>query len=192
MRVQDCLAAFLADRGLARDRPPGLIGWSCLTGPSSKHDPADIRRPLADGSVVLRGPNLRVRIAVLKAGVVLATAHGEVLDDKDSSVEAAVLAEFEKEMDRAGTLTLFADLRQSPRVPAPSREKLAEWAKRHRARILPSHVLVQSKLMEMAVSIVSMLIGQRVIEVYTRPATFLTLLKKVAPKLTELPKVPEQ
>ncbi|MDQ2642452.1 MAG: hypothetical protein M3020_01460 [Myxococcota bacterium] len=160
--------------------------------PSSKHEPVDIRRVQADGSVLLRGPNLRVRVAVLKAGVVLASADGEVLDAKDQTVEAAVLEELEKEMRRAGTLTLFADLRNSPRVPAPSREKLAEWAKRHRARMLASHVLVQSKLMEMAVSIVSMLIGQRVFEVYTRPAAFLRLLQKVAPKLTELPTVPER
>lgn len=163
-----------------------------MTGPSSKDDPPEIRRIQADGSVLLRGPNLQVRIAALKAGVVLASAHGEVLDEEDVRVEAAVLAELESEMNRAGTLTLFADLRQSPRVPSPSREKIAEWTRRHRARILPSHVLVRSKLMEMAVSIVSMLIGHRLYEVYTRPAAFLASLKKVAPKLTELPTVPER
>jgi hypothetical protein len=163
-----------------------------MTDPSSKDDPTEIRRIQADGSVLLHGPNLRVRVAVLKAGVVLATAHGEVLDEKDVRVEAAVLAELESEIDRAGTLTLFADLRQSPRVPSLSREKIAEWTRRHRARLLPSHVLVRSKLMEMAVSIVSMLIGQTVFEVYTRPAAFLASIKKVAPMLTELPTVPER
>jgi hypothetical protein len=163
-----------------------------MTGPSSKSDPIEIRRVQADGSVLLHGPNLRVRVAVLKAGVVLATAHGEVLDEKDVRVETAVLAEFESEMNRAGTLTLFADLRQSPRVPAPSRENIADWTRRHRTRILPSHVLVQSKLMEMAVSIVSMLIGHRLYEVYTRPAAFLASIKKFAPMLTELPTVPER
>lgn len=46
--------------------------------------------------------------------------------------------------------------------------------------------------MEMAVSIVTMLIGHRLFEVYTRPAAFLRVLKKVAPHLTELPTVPVQ
>jgi hypothetical protein len=150
------------------------------------------RRTQADGSVLLCGPNLRVRIAVLKPGFVLASAQGEVADAADGSVETAVLAELERELERAGSLTLFADLRQSPRVPAPSREKLAEWMRRHRARILPSHVLVQSKLMEMAMSILSMLVGHGRFEVYTRPSPFLTLIKKVAPKVTELPSVPER
>jgi hypothetical protein len=162
-----------------------------MTESPTARELSEIRRVQADGSVLFRGPNLRVRIAVVKPGTVLATAQGEVIDAKDVSVEAAVLAEFEREIQRTGTLTLFADLRHSPRVPAPSRERIAEWTRHHRAKLLPSHVLVQSKLMEMAVSIVSMLVGVGVFEVYTRPAPFLGLLRRVDPKLKELPRVPE-
>jgi hypothetical protein len=150
-----------------------------------------MRKVQPDGAVLLRGPNLRVRLAVLKRGVVLASAHGEVVDEQDGSVETAVLSELESELARAGSLTLFADLRQSPRMPAASREKVAEWTRRHRARILPSHVLVQSKLIEMAMSIISMLIGDGVFEVHTRPPPFLALIKKIAPHQEELPGVPE-
>lgn len=159
--------------------------------PSAKHDPADVRRPLADGAVLFVGPNLRVRVAVLKPGVVLASAHGEVIGSEDSRVEAAVLAELEAELQRAGTLTLFADLRQSPRLPAASRDKLAQWARRHEGR-LHSHVLVQSKLLEMAMSLITMLVGGDVLETHTRPQAFLALVKKVAPTLTKLPSVPER
>ena len=160
--------------------------------PSAKHDPADVRRPQADGAVLLVGPNLRVRVAVLQPGIVLASAHGEVVGAQDANAERAVLAEFELELERAGTLTLFADLRQSPRLPAASREKLAQWARRHEGRLLPSHVLVQSKLIEMAMSLITMLVGRDVFEIHTRPQAFLALVKKVVPKLTELPSVPEQ
>jgi hypothetical protein len=132
--------------------------------PSTKHDWADVRRPQADGAVLFVGPNLRVRVAVLKAGVVLASAHGEVIGSHDMSVEAAVLAELELELGRTGTLTLFADLRESPRLPAASREKLAQWARRHEGRLLHVHVLVQSKLIEMAMSLITMLVGGDVIE----------------------------
>lgn len=159
--------------------------------PSAKHDPADVRRPLPDGAVLFVGPNLRVRVAVLKPGVVLASAHGEVIGSEDSSVEAAVLAELEVELARAGTLTLFADLRQSPRLPAASREKLAQRARRHKGRLL-SHVLVQSKLLEMAMSLITMLVGGDMLETHTRPQAFLALVKKVAPTLTKLPSVPER
>jgi hypothetical protein len=160
--------------------------------PPAKHDSADVRRPLADGAALFVGPNLRVRVAVLTPGVVLASAHGEVIGSEDARVEAAVLAELEGELERAGTLTLFADLRQSPRLPAASRDKLAQWARRHKGRLLPSHVLVQSKLLEMAMSLITMFVGGDVLETHTRPQAFLGLVKKVAPTLTKLPSVPER
>ena len=158
----------------------------------AKHDQAEVRRPQADGSVVFVGPHLRVRVAVLKPGVVLATAQGEVVGAQDVSAEAALLAELELELERAGTLTLFADLRQSPRVPAASRDRLALWASRHQGRLLPSHVLVQSKLLEMAMSLITMLVGSGVIEIHTKPQAFLAMVKAVAPNLSELPGIPER
>jgi hypothetical protein len=159
--------------------------------PPAKHDQERLRRPQADGSVVFVGPHLRVRVAVLKPGVVLASAHGEVVGPHDVSVETALLAELELELQRAGSLTLFADLRQSPRVPAASRDRLAQWARRHQGRLLPSHVLVQSKLLEMAMSLITMLVGSSVFEVHTRPQAFLALVQAVAPNLSKLPDVPE-
>lgn len=160
--------------------------------PSAKHDQTEVRRPQADGSVLLVGPHLRVRLMVLKPGVVLASAQGEVVGPHDVNAESAVLAELERELERAGTLTLFADLRQSPRVPAASRDTLAQWVRRHQTRLLPSHVLVQSKLLEMAMSLITMLVGRDLLQIHTRPQAFLALVKAVAPNLSKLPSVPEQ
>lgn len=157
---------------------------------TEKHDHGDIRHVQADGAVLFRGPNLRVRVAVLKPGVVLLSAHGEVVEQKDVNVETAMLLELEAELERAKSLMVFADLRQSPRVPAASRENISQWLRRHRARLLPSHVLAQSKMLEMAMSIISMLSGSGLFEIHTRPVKFLTLVKRVAPELTELPEVP--
>lgn len=149
-----------------------------------------MRQLQPDGSVLFSGTNLRVRIAVLKPGCVLATAAGEVLDARDAGAEDAVLAELDAELERAGTLTLFADLRDSPRMPAKSREKIALWMRRHQARLAPSHALVGSKLLEMALSIVTMLVGGGLLSVYSRPQAFLDLVKKVSPKLAALPRLP--
>ncbi len=137
------------------------------------------------------GTNLRVRVAVLKPGVVLASAHGEVIDAEDARVETALLLEFDRELERAGTFTLFADLRQSPRMPAASRERIAQWARLHQARLLPSHVLVRSKLIEMALSIITMLAGGGLFKIHTSPSAFLALVKQAAPQLQELPRVPQ-
>ncbi len=44
----------------------------------------------------------------------------------------------------------------------------------------------------MALSIITMLVGGGLFKVHTSPRTFLDLVNQVAPKLTELPRVPEQ
>jgi len=156
----------------------------------SSPQPSQVRQVQPDGAVLFCGTSLRVRIFVIKPGFVLATATGEVTDTADRVIEDRVLAELDAELERASSLTLFADLRGSPRMPAESREKVALWLRRHQARLMLSHVLVGSKLLEMALSIITMLVGGGVFKVYSRPQSFLDQVKKVAPKLTELPQVP--
>ena len=45
---------------------------------------------------------------------------------------------------------------------------------------------------EMAVSIITMLVGGGVLKVHSRPQTFLDLIKKAYPKFSELPRIPPQ
>jgi hypothetical protein len=161
-----------------------------MNGPASPRDRPGIRHVQPDGSVLLCGTNLRIRLGVLKPGHVLVSAHGEVVDSQDVSAEAAMLAELDAELERAGTLMLFADLRMSPRMPAESRERLARWVRRHQARLLPSHMLVRSKLLEMALSIIAMTVGGSLFKIHSDARAFLQLVRRVAPKLSELPRVP--
>jgi len=51
---------------------------------------------------------------------------------------------------------------------------------------------VGSKILEMALSIITMLVGGGVLKVHSRPQTFLDLIKKTYPKLSELPRIPAQ
>ncbi len=162
-----------------------------MADPSALQERPQLRRVQPDGAVLFCGTHLRVRVTVLKPGVVLASARGEVVDASDESAETALLAEFDRELERAGSLTLFADLRESQRMPAASRERIAKWTRRHQARLLPSHVLVRSKLIDMALSIITMLVGSGLFKVYTNPQAFLALLKKVAPTLAEIPRAPD-
>lgn len=151
---------------------------------------AQTRRVQPDGALLFCGSNLFVRVEMLKPGVILATARGEVIDDDDVRAEAALLAEFDRELERAGSFTMFADLRESARMPSASRERIAKWTRRHQTRLLPSHVLVRSRLLEMALSIITMLVGSGVFKMHTNPEAFLALVKKAAPKLNALPRVP--
>ena len=163
-----------------------------MTGRSPLHESADVRQVQPDGSVLFCGTSLRVRIMVLKPGCVLATASGEVGDAQDVSAEDAMLLELDRELERAGTLMLFADLRDSTRMPSKSREKIARWMRRHQARLLPSHVLVSSKLLDMALSVIAMLVGGGLLTTHSRPQSFLELVKKACPKLGELPRLPAE
>jgi hypothetical protein len=153
--------------------------------------PPALRQALPDGAVLISGPNLRLRVAVLRPGLVVVTARGEVKHADDVSAEAALLRELERELDRAGELKLFADLRESERMPSTSRERISMWARRHEKRALHSHVLVRSSLLEMAMSIVSMLVGTDRVVIHIRVAAFLAALQKAAPELTELPRAPD-
>src|SRR4051812_47420536 len=162
-----------------------------MADPSIQLETAEIRRVQPDGALLLYGSNLRIRLAVLKPGVVLASAQGEVVDAEDARVEAEVLLEFDRELERAGSLTVFADLRESPQMPAASRKRIAHWMRRHQTRLLPSHVLVRSKLIELALAMLAMLVGGGLFKIHTKPQAFLALVRKAAPKLSALPMVPD-
>ena len=162
-----------------------------MAGPPPLLVSTEVRQVQPDGAVLFCGTSLRVRIVLLSPGCVLATARGELIDAQDASAEDAVLAELDRELERAGTLTMFADLRDSPRMPSESREKIAHWMRRHQARLRPSHVLVGSKLLEMAMSVIAMLVGGGLMKIHSRPQAFLDLVRKASPKITELPRVPE-
>lgn len=143
-----------------------------------------------DGSTLIAGLNLRLRVAQLRPGVLLVTARGEAIDADDVNVETELLKEFEAELQRAGELTLFADLRESPRMPAVSRERYTLWTQSHRDRKLQAHVLVRSALLEMALSVISLLIGGDRVQITTHLPGFLKRLQQVVPELTELPAAP--
>ena len=162
-----------------------------MADPPLQLELVEIRRVQSDGALLLFGTNLRVRVAVLRPGVVLASAHGEVVDAEDARVEAELLLEFDRELERAGRLTVFADLRESPHMPAASRKQIAAWTRRHQMRLLPSHVLVRSKLIELALAMLMMLVGGGLFKIHTNPQAFLALVRKAAPKLSALPAVPD-
>jgi hypothetical protein len=147
--------------------------------------PSSLRETLPDGTLLIAGPNLRLRVAVLRPGVVLVSAQGEVKHPDDVSAELTLLRELEAELDHAHQLTLFADLRESERMPSTSRDRLATWARRHEARPFKAHVLVRSTLLEMAISIISMLVGTSRVEMHVRAPAFWALVKESAPDSTK-------
>jgi hypothetical protein len=146
-----------------------------------------IREVQPDGSVLITGRNVRFRVTVLKPGFMLMVAKGGSNGPEDAAAELVLLREFELELERSGMLTVFADLRESTRMGGETRDQTVAWMRKYQGRINASHVLVRSKLVEMAMSIVAMLVGGGIIKMYSRPQAFLDLLRQVAPKIVKLP-----
>jgi hypothetical protein len=141
-----------------------------------------------DGTVLISGRAIRFRIAVLKPGYVLLTSvGGRAHHPEDARAETLMIAELDRELRRTGALTVFADLRDTSRMSAESREIAGGWMRQNRSALKGSHVLVGSKLLEMAMSIVGMLVGGGILKVYSQPQAFLDLVRTVAPELVELP-----
>jgi len=136
--------------------------------------------------VVFTGTALRVRLEILKPGFMLITVVGGAQGIEDFAVERAVLREMDLELERSGMLTIFCDLREMTRMAAGSRDTFGAWGKKRQKRINASHVLIRSKLIEMATTLISVLAGG-VLKSYTRPQTFLDTIRALAPKLTALP-----
>jgi hypothetical protein len=142
---------------------------------------------MPDGAVLFTGRNIRFRVAVLKPGFLLVTVKGGAKGPEDSAAERAMLREFDVELERSGMLTTFVDLREATRMGSESRDLIVAWRRQRQGRINASHVLVRSKLIEMAVSIVAMLDGGGLIKTYSSPQVFLKLLRDTAPKVVQLP-----
>ena len=148
-----------------------------------------VREVLPDGSVLLMGRNIRFRVTVLKPGFVSMIAKGGAHGPEDVVAERAMLRELELELERSGMLTTFIDLREAMGMGSDSRDTIVAWMRKHQKRMNASHVLVRSKLMEMAATLVAMLVGGGIIRVYSRPETFLDLLRQTSPKITKLPSI---
>jgi hypothetical protein len=97
--------------------------------------------------------------------------------------------ELAAEIRRSGSLSVFADARAMKRMSSEVREKALAWAKEHRAHLRSATVLVESKLMDMALSVLGMLIGGGLLKSVTVLADFEAKVLEHAPHLKRLPEL---
>jgi hypothetical protein len=143
------------------------------------------RTLLPDGSVELSAPGARLRVTRLKPGVVLLTQVGN-----DDDVTRASFVEFEQEIVRSRRLTVFADVRGIRRMSPEVRDFSLSWGRRHRDDVRHATILVGSKVVDMAMSILAMLLGGGLITVVSDPLTFEELVRKKCPDFQGLPEIP--
>lgn len=140
------------------------------------------RTKLADGSIELSAPGALLRLTRLRPGVVLLVQLGN-----DDDMTRAVFTDFEEEIRNAGSLTVFADVRHIRRMSPELRDFSLSWGRRNRSEIRLATILVGSKIVDMAMSILAMLLGGGLIKIVSDARLFEELVRKKVPEFGGLP-----
>ena len=144
------------------------------------------RSTLADGSLCFRTSKFTQVISPLAASNVLVSGIGY----NDGRCAPLTTAELDKLVARDGTLTAFVDLSRQTGQASVGREWWAEWAKKTRPALRGTHMLVKNRLMDMAISVLGMLIGGG-IKAHSEQASFEAAITAVVPGFRQLPKYPD-
>jgi|GEM_PF-2544058 len=142
------------------------------------------RKVLSDSTILLSTAHSITRVERLAPGVILCTSVGRSV----VTLDEAVMQELDRDVATATSVFLFCDLRGLSRMDLATREKAAAWGRKHHGK-LNVHVLVTSKLVELALSVISMVVGTPV-QFYASADAFLGAVQKQAPGLRSLPVVP--
>ncbi len=143
------------------------------------------KQKLPDGSTQWTLENgATVTLRRLAPGVMYFAAAGSITQ----FVEDAAAA-LDAEIAREGRITVFANLYETSRMASDVRDAWGAWSKKTKASTAP-YCLVRSKLMEMAMSLISMFSGAN-LKVFSDPQPFVDAMKRAAPqvKLPEIKRV---
>ncbi|MES1175737.1 MAG: hypothetical protein ABUL62_15555 [Myxococcales bacterium] len=145
------------------------------------------RTTLADGSTCYRSHKFTQVITRLAPGHVLVTAYGY------NSGESAPLitAHMAYEIPQGGTLSAYVNLTHETGQASAAREWWADWNKQYKNELNPAHILVRSRIMEMAISVLSMIVGGGKINAHSSEATFIAVIAQAVPGFRQLPKFPD-
>lgn len=126
------------------------------------------RSVLADGSRCFRTSKFTQVITALAPGSLLVTGIGY------NSGECAplVTAELSRAIPSGGKLSAFVNLSEQSGQASIAREWWADWVKQHRPELTTTHMFIRSKMMDMAVSVLVMLIGSEMIRTHSTRSTF--------------------
>jgi hypothetical protein len=141
------------------------------------------RTTQAGGTVVLKGERSLITIMHLAPGVLFLQSVGS----GSFEVDRLIFEELDRAIETFGSIEIFADSRGQTRMARETRDFAGEWAKPRKDKV-KAHLLVNSKLMEMALSVISMVSGNP-ISMYSTEARFITTIQKRVPSF-RLPALP--
>lgn len=138
---------------------------------------------LQDGSRCFRSSKFTLILTRLAPSVVLSTAIG--YNSGDSA--PLITAEMSRLIPATGKLHSFVNLSQQTGQASAAREWWAAWVKQNRPQLGVTHMLVRSKVMDMAISVTAMIIGGGQIKSHSSPASFEAAIAEQVPGFRALP-----
>jgi hypothetical protein len=120
------------------------------------------REKMKDGSVLLRAGNSMCQMIDLGKGVSLHTCRGIVL----AAFASHVVADGTRQLEAHERWVVMVDMLDSKSFETGFRETLNNWLKEHPGAT--AHLLIKSKLLEMAVSLANFFTGRGAAKAYTR------------------------
>ncbi len=140
------------------------------------------RSTLSDGTKCFRVSKFTQLVTPLAAGVVLVTGIGY----NSGACAPLITEEIGRAIPTDGKLVSFVNLSQQTGQASVTREWWAAWVKEHRPQLEGAHMLVRSRLMDMAISVLGMMLGG-VIHSYSEPAAFEAAIRERVPSFRGLP-----
>lgn len=141
------------------------------------------RTTLAGGTVVLKGERNIITIIHLAPGVLFLQPVGPGTPELDKML----FEELDRAIERFGKIEVFADSRGQARMARETRDLAGEWSKGKNDKV-KAHLLVNSRFIEMALSVIAMVSGNP-ISTYSTEERFVTTLQKRVPSF-RLPALP--
>jgi len=141
------------------------------------------RSVLADGSLCFRTSKFTQVVTPLAPGRMLVTGIGY----NDGRCAPLITEEMTRALRRDGKLIAFVNLSAQTGQASEAREWWAEWAKAHRGQLEHTHILVRNRMMDMAISVLGMLVGGG-IKAHSEPASFEAAITAAVPGFRQLPK----
>jgi len=136
---------------------------------SKEHAEAVTRRSvLADGSQCFRTSKFTQVFSLLAPGVVLVTGIGY----NSGQCAPLLTAELSRAIPAGGKLSAFVNLSDQTGQASVARDWWGDWAKQNRPQLATTHMFVRSRMMDMAISVLVMIIGSEMIRTHSLRTTF--------------------
>jgi hypothetical protein len=145
------------------------------------------RSTLADGSLCFRTSKFTEVVTWLAPGRVLVTGIGY----NDGRSAPLVTTELTRGFPQDGKLIAYANFSAQTGQASVSREWWEKWVKENIDHLERTNMLVRSRMMYMAISVLGMVVGSTGIKVYSEVATFEAVIAKDLPGFRHLPTFPD-